>query len=158
MKKTIITVLLLAVAAAIIAVVVTQANKKADMTPNAPVAQESIVGCYAMNNNDKDIYTLNVASQDGATVAGTLRFKNFEKDSSSGTFAGTYQNGVLIGDYTFNSEGMQSVMEVAFKKVGDNFVRGYGPVTNEGTRFVDYGTIVYTEEALSVFKKTACTS
>lgn len=123
---------------------------------SVPIVQDSIVGCYAMNSN-KDVYTLNVISQEGKNVTGTLAFKNFEKDSSRGTFTGTYNNGILLGKHAFTSEGMDSVMEVAFKKVGDYFVRGYGPVSNEGTQFANPTTIKYDETLpLSVFKKTAC--
>ncbi len=122
-------------------------------TDNTP----SIVGCY-VGGNSKDIYTMRIImSQNGENVSGTLAFKNFEKDSSSGTFTGTYKNGILLGDYSFNSEGMTSLMQVAFQKSGDNFVRGYGDVNADGTSFVDTSKIVYdSNSTLNVFVKGQC--
>jgi len=115
-----------------------------------------IVGCYAVVFN-KDVYTLNIQSQSGENFSGTLAFKNWEKDSSSGTFVGTYKDEILLGDYSFQSEGTYSVMQVIFKKTGDDFIRGYGEVKNEGTRFVDTNNITYDSSSpLSVFKKTEC--
>ncbi len=105
----------------------------------------------------KDVYTIHIVSQEGKAVSGNLSFKNYEKDSSSGTFVGTYENGILLADYTFNSEGMTSVMQVIFKKVDDGFVRGYGPVDTEGTRFTDLGAIIYDQTSpLALFAKEAC--
>lgn len=126
---------------------------------NPPVDQQaSIIGCYVAGT-EKDVYTMHLESEQEGNVSGTLNFKNFEKDSSSGTFAGIYQNGILLGDYTFNSEGSVSVMQVVFQKSGDDFVRGYGPVDAEGTRFTDLNAITYdSSSTLSVFKKEACTS
>ncbi len=128
-------------------------NTPVDTTPTASTGIE---GCYAMRTG-QDVFTLRVEHQEGLNVAGTLAFKNFEKDSSSGTFVGTYNNDILVGDYTFNSEGMKSVMQVAFKKVGNDFVRGYGDVDSTGTKFVDMTKITYdTSSPLAVFKAESC--
>ena len=35
---------------------------------------------------------------------------------------------VLVADYRFQSEGMTSARQVAFKKQGDGFVEGFGEV------------------------------
>lgn len=139
----------------VIAIIIAVTMNRRALAPGPVVTQESVVGCYAMNS-DKDVYTLNITSQEDIQVSGALAFKNYEKDSSRGTFAGTYNQGILLGDYAFQSEGMDSVMQVAFKKSGDDFIRGYGPVTDEGTRFADVNTIMYDELPLSVFKKTVC--
>lgn len=117
----------------------------------------SIVGCYVARTPSKDVYTLNVQSQIGDNVSGNLAFKNFEKDSSSGTFIGTYKDGILLGDYSFRSEGMDSVMQVAFKKSGNDFVRGYGDLNSGGTRFTDTSKLTYDPSSpLSLFKKEGC--
>ncbi len=129
---------------------------KKDTTP--VVQTTSVIGCYvARTNGNKDVYTLNVKTQQGENISGALAFKNFEKDSSSGTFSGTYKDDILLADYTFQSEGMTSVMQVIFKKSGDDFVRGYGDVSGNGTRFTDLTKITYdVSSPLSVFKKEAC--
>ena len=121
------------------------------------VQTESVAGCYVATTG-KDIYTLNIEMQTEENVSGKLAFKNFEKDSSSGIFTGKYENGILLADYTFQSEGMQSQMQVIFKKEGDNFVRGYGPVDSEtGTKFTDLSQINFdSSSTLSLFEKTEC--
>jgi len=129
-----------------------------DQNQNPPIVKvESIIGCY-IAGTDKDLFTLNVETQMGENVGGKMSFKNFEKDSSSGTFTGTYKDGILLTNYSFRSEGMDSVMQVIFKKVGNDFVRGYGSADSQsGTQFTDLTKITYdTSSNLAVFKKGAC--
>lgn len=118
---------------------------------------ESVAGCYVATTG-KDLYTLNIQMQTEENVSGKLAFKNFEKDSSTGVFTGKYKDGILLGDYTFQSEGMQSQMQVIFKKEEDNFIRGYGPVDSEtGTKFTDLSEITFdSSSTLSLFKKGEC--
>ncbi len=116
----------------------------------------SILGCYIATIGN-DVYTLNIQSQENGKAFGTLAFKNYQKDSSSGMFTGSYQDGILLGDYAFRSEGMDSVMQVVFKKTGQDFVRGYGEMNAEGTRFADLSKITYDASSpLSLFKKGNC--
>lgn len=96
---------------------------------------DSIKGCYVATL-EKDRYTLAVTSENDGVIEGSLAFDNFEKDSSHGTFSGTYTNGILLGDYSFSSEGMDSVRQVIFKKVAGGFVEGFGDIKMEGDREV----------------------
>lgn len=118
---------------------------------NQSTNEENIVGCYVATLA-KDVYTININSQNNQSVEGTLTFDNFEKDSSSGTFGGTYIDGILLGEYSFQSEGMDSVMQVIFKKQGNDFVRGFGPVNATGDAFVDVNDVTY--DTSVVFKAT----
>jgi hypothetical protein len=130
---------------------------KAPTLKTPPLSTEdSIVGCYVARIT-KDVYTMHIESQNGENISGTLDFDNFEKDSSSGSFVGTYRDGILLGDYSFQSEGMYSVMQVIFKKSGDDFIRGYGDLNAEGNRFTNPSTVIYDpSSALSLFKKEDC--
>jgi hypothetical protein len=133
-------------------------NTEPKVTDNNPPAGEtsSIAGCY-VSRTGKDVYTLQVKPEEGNSVSGSLSFQNFEKDSSSGTFNGTYDDGILLGDYAFRSEGMDSVMQVIFKKSGDDFIRGYGDVNADGTSFTDIHNITFDPSStLNVFKKEPC--
>lgn len=121
----------------------------------ADTTTSSIIGCYVAGT-ENDIYTLRINSQEEEMVTGTLEFNNYQKDSSQGSFNGIFEDGILLGDYSFSSEGMDSVMEVIFKQRGEDFVRGYGEVTNEGTEFVDTQDIEYEVNDLSFFEKEAC--
>lgn len=117
------------------------------------IVEESIVGCYRAELA-RDVYSLDINSQEGENFQGTLVFDNFEKDSSSGTFDGTYKDSVLLGTYSFRSEGMDSVMQMIFKKVGDDFVRGYGNMDemDEVLKFTNIEDITY--DNLAIFKST----
>lgn len=116
-------------------------EKPVEETPGV-TQTESVLGCYVATLS-KDVYSMKVSAQDGKKVNGTLVFDNFEKDSSHGTFSGTYENGILLAEYSFASEGMDSKMQVIFKKVGNDFVRGYGPLNEDGTTFSDMSQIQY---------------
>ncbi len=115
---------------------------------NTSVAENSVLGCYA-SKLAKDIYTLEIRKEtqtaENINISGVLSYKNFEKDSSFGSFSGILKDGVLIGDYSFESEGMHSIRQIAFKKVNDTFVAGYGPYStiNGEEKFTDLNTINY---------------
>ncbi len=122
--------------------------------PAGPGGITSIEGCYVANLA-QDVYTLEIQSEDNGTFTGTLDFDNFEKDSSHGAYTGTYRNGVLLGNYSFASEGTSSVMQVAFKKTEEGFMRGFGPVNTEGnaSTFDDVNQLTY---QAPVFEYVSC--
>ncbi len=78
----------------------------------------------------KDTYALKLNMID-TLVKGTAVFKNFEKDSSHGTVEGTVNGDIIRLWYHFQSEGMNSVRELYFKKEGDKLVSG---ISDEATR------------------------
>lgn len=130
-------------------------NTKAPVTEENPsVAKEdSLVGCYVAHLS-KDVYTLNIQSSNNTEVIGALAYNNYQKDSSSGSFKGTFQNDILLGKYSFDSEGSHSERQVIFKKIGDNFIQGFGPaklVDGEET-FDPISSVVY--DSNSTFKKS----
>src|SRR4051812_23104294 len=81
-----------------------------------------IKGCYVAKLG-KDVYNLKIDSENEGKVSGMLAYNNYQKDSSSGEFTGTFNNDILLGNYIFNSEGMQSNRQVIFKKVGNSFIQ-----------------------------------
>ena len=66
----------------------------------------------------------------GNSITGTLVYSLKEKDKNKGTIQGNMRGDILLADYTFMSEGIQSTRQVAFKKEGDSFVEGYGDFKN----------------------------
>ncbi len=99
---------------------------------------------------------MNITTQNNKQVAGTLEFKNFEKDSSHGTLVGIYENDLLVGDYSFSSEGMNSVRQVAFKKSQNGFVEGFGDVETKGNKEVFKDSSKLTFDNSYEFKKVVC--
>ncbi len=83
-----------------------------------------ITGCY-IGKLAKDIYYLNILSQSDNAVTASIFYNTFEKDDSTGDFAGSYTNGILDGLYTFDSEGTTSDRELIFKGSSNGFVAGY---------------------------------
>ena len=113
-----------------------------------------VSGCY-WKILKRDTFAIHL-NQKGNTVSGKLSFDNFEKDASSGTVTGTI-NGIIIQlIYSFASEGMNSVMEVYFKKDSGQLLRGIGnmDVKNDTSFFTDPNAIVYTPD--QAFNQIPC--
>lgn len=125
-------------------------------TDETIVIEEPILGCYVATLGP-DIYSLNISSQDDDMVEGSLVFNNFQIDSSSGSFIGTYQNDILFGNYSFQSEGMNSDMQVIFKKTENGFLRGYGEVDLEsGTTFSNLDEINFDDGYEFILTNAEC--
>lgn len=88
--------------------------------------------CYMFaNNNDTIDLRINYS---GESITGTLVYKLHEKDMNRGTIQGYMKGDLLIADYTFMSEGVESERQVAFKKVDNSFIEGYGEVVTSGDK------------------------
>lgn len=90
--------------------------------------------CYAFNNG-KDSIKMSIEVNDNK-ARGALNFNYYEKDSNTGTFSGTLSGDTLWATYTFISEGVQSKREVVFLNQEDNWIQGYGNVTEKDGGFV----------------------
>ena len=67
----------------------------------------------------------------GDAITGTLVYGYKEKDKNRGTIQGSMRGNLLVADYTFQSEGVQSVRQVAFKLEENSFIEGYGDIYSE---------------------------
>jgi len=136
-----------------------QKTKSGLLSNNVPtVSEETIIGTY-IGHLANDVYVLTISSQQNESFTGTLDIKNFEKDSSTGTLKGTYKNGILLADYTFKSEGTESVNWVAFKKVTDGFIRGFGDINPETqTQSIDLNKITFDSSVVYEFSNTIVNS
>jgi hypothetical protein len=117
----------------IIASLMTSCNTKqtaSDSTKptEAATANPSAMNCYSYASSS-DTITLKLIHI-GSSVTGTLVYSLKEKDKNKGTIQGNMQADLLTADYTFMSEGIQSIRKVAFKKEGNSFVEGYGDFNN----------------------------
>ena len=91
---------------------------------------DNLSGCY-WKLIQKDTFVLHL-EQSNAEVSGKLTFNNYQKDKSSGNVHGRIDGDIIKLLYTFQSEGIQSVMEVYFKKENGQLIRGLGPVEVKG--------------------------
>lgn len=93
------------------------------------------LGCYIFNDNKNNISF--EITENRNEIKGNLAYAFAEKDKNFGTFSGKLTDGVLIGKYTFQSEGKESTRDVAFKVDGDKLIEGYGDLNEDGTTFKD---------------------
>ena len=87
--------------------------------------EQPLKGCY-LSVIKRDTFQLAITAEKGSAVEGSMILNFAEKDRSRGTFEGEFKNGILMGIYNFSSEGTTSQRQVAFKKVDNGFVEGYG--------------------------------
>ncbi len=108
-------------------------NKTADKTPETTKPSTS-TQCYEYLS-DADTVSLKLIHV-GEAVTGTLLYAYREKDRNQGTIQGNIKGDWLVADYTFMSEGISSVRQVAFKKEGDHFIEGFGDVETKDNKVV----------------------
>lgn len=122
----------------------TDSKNNAVATAPAPPAQEhNISGCYTYKTDQVSINLLVKTLAD--TVTGTLTYDYAEKDDNTGTIKGTFSGDTLFADYTFLSEGFETVREVAFIKSGDKLKEGYGDIEDRNGKIVfkDRGFLIF---------------
>jgi hypothetical protein len=62
----------------------------------------------------------------------------------------------LLADYTFQSEGTESVRQVAFLQQGDGFVEGYGDMEDQNGKMVFKNTGSLDFSSGTAFTKVPC--
>ncbi len=99
------------------------ANQEKETFPVQP-------GCYGYAEKGSKI-TFQITRVD-PLVQGTLIYDWAEKDRNSGSFNGSFENGMILGTYTFISEGIESSREVAFKVRDSALIEGFGETQSAG--------------------------
>lgn len=89
-------------------------------------------------------------------VTGILIYNFHEKDRNKGTLQGGLKGDTLLASYTFHSEGVVSVREVAFLVKGDQLIEGFGEMEMKENRqvFKEKGEIDFSQGI--AFKKIDC--
>jgi hypothetical protein len=87
---------------------------------------------YVMNG---DTFSLKLTIAD-AKVMGSLKYNFAQKDDNMGSLEGTNVNKVIVANYTFTSEGQKSVREVAFQRMGNAYVEGFGEMVELNGKMV----------------------
>lgn len=116
-----------------------------DVTTDSSYMLEGEKSYQYLKNGDTISLTIEVKA---GKVEGDLTYAWKEKDRNTGRIAGVLKDSVLLADYTFSSEGLQSVRQVAFKLAQDRAIEGYGPVEEKGGKmsFVEPDKLVYDEK------------
>lgn len=110
-------------------------------------------GCY-LQVIKRDTIAASLQQQ-GNNITGKMSFNYFEKDASAGTVSGTLKGDILILNYNFSSEGMQSVMQLYLKYKEGSLINGTGEMNtkHDTAYFVNPAEINYSDSGL---KKIAC--
>ncbi|CAM4387310.1 hypothetical protein [Flavobacterium terrigena] len=134
-----------------------EVEKIENSTPQEVVTDEKVtpqldLGCYIFNDGKNNVSF--EITENGEEIKGNLNYAYAEKDKNSGSFSGKLNDGILLGKYTFQSEGKESVREVAFKVEDDKIIEGYGDLNEDGTTFKDATHLSFTSKM--PLTKTEC--
>lgn len=96
-----------------------------------PRESSTVQTCYLAATGKDSVF---ISLEDNlGTVTGFMRYKNFEKDSSSGEIVGTKSGDTLKLTYNFDAEGTTSQREIFFLQQAGKLVEGLGAYKNEGS-------------------------
>ncbi|MCY1524038.1 hypothetical protein D9M68_589560 [compost metagenome] len=111
-----------------------QGKSDKNITTEAQKAMIPQSNCFA-SLSDKDSIWLKVEVFPNV-VTGVLKYKISEKDKNEGTLEGKLVGNKLFADYTFISEGIKSVREVAFLIDENTAIEGFGEMEEKNGKFV----------------------
>ena len=112
--------------------------------------------CYSGSIN-KDTIWMSLTILGIHVAKGKLSYNFYEKDRNEGTFLGQLKGDTLIADYTFMSEGIVSVRQIAFLKRGETFIEGFGDVIDDNNGKVQFKDVSQLKfEGKPVLSKADC--
>jgi hypothetical protein len=119
-------------------------NKTPAKTAGEPIIQSGDARYCYLGNSGKDTVQLNF-TKNGSTVTGRLSYLFYEKDKNLGAINGEMKGDTLIADYTFQSEGHESIRQVAFVRRDSSLIEGHGDmVEKEGKmQFSNPGSLTF---------------
>lgn len=112
---------------AISLIVLASCNNPSNEEPISMFNMDSACFSYA---NDSNEVLLHITIEDNIAT-GELLYNLYEKDKNVGTIKGEMKGDTLVAQYTFMSEGIESVREVVFLKAGSDWKEGFGEVLEE---------------------------
>ncbi|MDJ1480757.1 hypothetical protein QNI16_09705 [Cytophagaceae bacterium YF14B1] len=132
----------------------TKQNQTDTKTEDANSAPVSTTECYSYVT-DKDTIATQFTLADG-NITGALQYKLFEKDKNTGSLTGQMHGDTLVAEYSFMSEGVQSVREVVFLKKDDNLIEGFGDIEEKEGKMVFKDKAALKFDSNTPLKKTNC--
>ena len=129
-------------------------EKNQESTTKTEVKTTQTETCY-QHTKDSSTIKLNVTINDNM-ITGNLTYDYYQKDKSKGTIKGQLKSDTLFADYTFMSEGVESVREVVFIKTANGWIEGYGEIDDKEGKVVFKNRNKITFDNNVVLKETAC--
>ncbi len=129
-------------------------EKKHESTTKMEAKTTQTETCY-QHTKDSSTIKLNIKINDNM-VTGNLLYDYYQKDRSAGKIKGELKSDTLFADYTFVSEGVESVREVVFIKTANGWVEGYGEIDDKNGKvmFKDKNKITFDNNV--VLREIAC--
>jgi hypothetical protein len=129
-------------------------EKKQESTIKTEIKTTQTETCY-QHTKDSSTIKLNITINDNM-VTGNLLYDYYQKDKSKGTIKGELKSDTLFANYTFMSEGIESVREVVFIKTANGWVEGYGEIDDKDGKvmFKDKSKITFDNNV--VLRETTC--
>jgi len=93
-----------------------------------------LAGQYSFEENG-DTIRLDLKNQND-TLVGPLNYNFEEKDLNTGIFRGVVKDSLLVGQYNFMSEGVNSIRETVFGIVPEGLIEGFGEIEDKDTIIV----------------------
>ena len=103
----------------------------------------------------KDIISANLII-DGQNVSGNLAYNFYEKDKNTGSILGTIKGDTLLADYTFQSEGQESIRQVTFLRKNKTLIEGYGESKQDGNKSVFSNAKAIAFNSSTLLKEVSC--
>ncbi|HMI06210.1 MAG TPA: hypothetical protein VK528_01590 [Flavobacterium sp.] len=104
----------------------------------------------------EDTIAMTLVIKENLVTDGQLHYHFFEKDKNDGTLKGEIKGDTLFADYTFMSEGKQSIREVAFLKQGDSYLEGYGESVEKDGKMMFKDTKKLKFDSKTILSKAEC--
>ncbi len=93
------------------------------------------LGCYEYREGENLIRLEFFAIGQESTAE--LHYELSGKDANHGMLKGKFENDLLKAEYTFMSEGRESIREVVFLYKNEQWMAGYGQLNEDGNRFIN---------------------
>jgi hypothetical protein len=149
-------------AAGLLMLAIMSCNKKAE-APEAPIAPEAPTAptpengtsCYEYVKQH-DTVTLSLV-MNANNANGEMVYSLEGKDKNVGTLSGIFIGDTLYADYSFKSEGIDSVRETVFLRAGDVLTEGHGEMEEKNNKmcFKNPKKVVFDTSGI-VLSKTDC--
>lgn len=127
---------------------------KPEAKPNRefPTQTTNLTDCYKADvaGNIIELQIQNKAE----TTTGTLTYAFSGKEVTQGTFKGKWENNVLIANYSYVAKGKSKERQVAFKRLNNQLIEGYGERKTNSTQFKDVTKLQF--NANMPLKKSPC--
>lgn len=90
--------------------------------------------CFEQKEGDDIVFVTLLIS--GDSIHGTMVKDRFETDNHTGNLIGTFNDGMINAEYSFNSEDIHYINQMQFKLSGDTLYQASGEMEEQNGKFI----------------------